>query len=68
MKYGFYTKLALTNIRKNRRIYVPYILTCILTIMMDYLVRSLSVNPGLEDMYGGSSIALTLGLGTRVKI
>ena len=66
MKYGFYTKLALTNIRKNRRIYVPYILTCILTIMMDYLVRSLSVNPGLEDMYGGSSIALTLGLGTRV--
>lgn len=66
MKYGFYTKLALTNIRKNRRIYVPYILTCILTIMMDYLVRSLSVNPGLEDMYGGSSIAVTLGLGTWV--
>lgn len=66
MKYGFYTKLALTNIRKNRRIYVPYILTCILTIMMDYLVRSLSVNPGLGDMYGGSSIALTLGLGTWV--
>ena len=33
---------------------------------MDYLVRSLSVNPGLGDMYGGSSIALTLGLGTWV--
>ena len=51
MKYGFYTKLAFTNIRKNRRIYVPYVFTCILTVMMYYLVRSLSVNPGLKEMY-----------------
>ena len=66
MKYGFYTKLAFTNIRKNRRIYVPYVFTCILTVMMYYLVRSLSVNPGLKEMYGGYSIASTLRLGTFV--
>lgn len=66
MKHGFYTKLAFTNIWKNRRIYVPYILTCILTVMMYYLVRSLSVNPGLKEMYGGYSIASTLRLGTSV--
>lgn len=66
MKYGFYTKLALTNIRKNRRIYVPYILTCILTVMMFYMVKSLSVNPGLKEMYGGNSVAVTLNLGTYV--
>lgn len=66
MKYGFYTKLAFTNMRKNRRIYVPYVFTCILTVMMYYLVRSLSVNPGLKEMYGGYSIASTLRLGTFV--
>lgn len=66
MKHGFYTKLAFTNIWKNRRTYVPYILTCILTVMMYYMVKSLSVNPGLRDMYGGSSVAVTLNLGTYV--
>lgn len=66
MKYGFYTRLAFTNMRKNGRIYVPYILTCILMIMMYYLITSLSRNPGLKEMYGGTSIASTLRLGTFV--
>lgn len=66
MKHGFYTRLAVTNIRKNRRTYIPYILTCILTVMMYYMVKSLSVNPGLGDMYGGGSVAVTLNLGTYV--
>lgn len=66
MKHGFYTRLAFTNIRKNRRTYVPYILTCILTVMMYYLITSLSQNPGLKEMYGGYAIASTLRLGTFV--
>ena len=50
MKKGFYLRLAGTNIRNNRRIYVPYILTCVFTVMVYYLVKSLSVNPGLASM------------------
>ncbi|MDO4313114.1 MAG: ABC transporter permease [Eubacteriales bacterium] len=66
MKHGFYTKLAFDNIRKNRRIYIPYILTGIFTVMMYYLVTSLSQNPGLNNMYGGNHVAFTLNFGTYI--
>lgn len=66
MKHGFYTKLAFTNIRNNRRVYIPYILTCIFTVMMYYLMLSLSKNPGLDEMYGGGYVAEMMGLGSHV--
>ena len=34
MKTGFYPKLAFDGIRKNRRMYVPFICTCIGMVMM----------------------------------
>lgn len=66
MKKGFYLRLAGTNIRNNRRIYVPYILTCVFTVMVYYLVKSLSVNPGLASMYGGDKVGYVLNLGTYI--
>ena len=30
----FYPKLALTNLKKNGKTYIPYLLTCVLTVMM----------------------------------
>lgn len=66
MKHGFYTKLAFTNIRNNRRVYIPYILTCIFTVMMYYLMLSLSKNPGFGDMYGGNYVSELMRLGSHV--
>lgn len=66
MKHGFYIKLALMNLRKNKKTYVPYILTCILTIMMYYMMKSLSLNPGIKQMIGAEVISYTLGLGNWV--
>lgn len=48
MNKGFYQKLALTNIKKNKQTYFPYMLTCICTIMMYYIVHSISINGGLN--------------------
>lgn len=45
----FYPKLALTNIQKNKKIFIPYILTSIFAIAMYYIVSSLSYNKGLEN-------------------
>lgn len=45
----FYPRLALTNIQKNKKIYIPYILTSIFTIAMYYIVSSLGNNQGLEN-------------------
>ena len=47
MSRSVYTKLALTNLKNNRKTYVPYVLTAIVTVMMYYILCGLA---------GGSSI------------
>ena len=59
MRKGFYWKLAAGNIRKNRKIYYPYLLTAVLTAMMLYVISSLSSNQSLG--YGNRLITLQLG-------
>lgn len=66
MNGTLYPKLALTNIRKNARTYIPYIITCILTIAMYYIMKSLSMNDGLSDVQGGYAIQEMLKLGNYV--
>ena len=39
MKMGFYPKIAWDGIKKNRRFYIPYILTCVGMIMMYYIIH-----------------------------
>lgn len=62
----FYARLAASNIRKNRQIYFPYIITCIITIAFYYIMKSLSLNDGLDSLYGGGTIRTTLGLGCNI--
>lgn len=50
MNRVFYPRLAINNIRKNMQIYFPYIVTCVLTIAMYYIMHSLSVNEGILEM------------------
>ena len=66
MNRFFYTRLAARNIRKNAGMYIPYICTCVLTIMMFYVIKSLSVNPGLEEVYGAAAIVILLNLGVYI--
>ncbi len=66
MKKRFFLKLAAENIKKNGKTYIPYMLTCILTVAMFYIVKSLSLNPGLENMLGGNFLHTTMGLGSGV--
>lgn len=66
MSHFFYMRLAAQNIRKNAGTYIPYICTCVITIMMFYVIKSLSVNPGLGGVYGGAAIFLILYLGVYV--
>lgn len=61
-----YPKLALTNIKKNSKVYIPYIFTCILTVMMHYMMCFLADNKALDTMSGGGMLKMTLALGTGV--
>ena len=49
-----YPRLAAGGIRRNGKLYVPYIMTCSLMTMMFYIVNFLSDNPFLDGMKGGS--------------
>lgn len=62
----FYPKLAVSNIAKNRRTYIPYILTATLTVTVFYLISSLSRNQGLNRLAGGDSIAALMSMGCWV--
>lgn len=52
--------------RKNGKIYVPYILTCIITVAMFYMIRSLSVNESIASMHGGRTVLYSLSLGSFI--
>ena len=61
-----YFHLASSGIRKNRKLYFPYILTCIGMVMMFYILHSLSYAPALRQMEGGNNVELVLSLGKIV--
>ncbi len=66
MKKGFYSKLAWTGIRRNKKLYTPYILTCIGMVMMFYIVSFLSISDILNSMPGGDTMQMMLGFGCGV--
>ena len=63
MKAGFYPRLALDGIKKNKRLYLPYVLICIGVIMMYYIVMFLQYTDAINYMPGSGTISATLNLG-----
>ena len=66
MKELLYFRLACSGIRKNRKLYVPYLLTVIGMVMMSYIMQALSYAPALHAMKGGSQLEAILSLGKIV--
>lgn len=60
MRKGFFPRLALSGIRKNRSIYYPYILTAVLTTAMMYIMGSLQ--NASTDYSGTLAFSLQLGI------
>lgn len=69
MNMSFYLTLAKTNIKKNSKHSIPFILTCICTIMMFYMMCFLTNNKGVSSTGGATGSMLlqeVLFLGTIV--
>lgn len=62
----FYPRLAVTNIKKNGKFYFPYILICITTIAMFYIISMLSFGKALDNMRGVDTLKLFMILGMIV--
>ncbi len=63
---GFYPKIALTNILRSRRFYLPYFLACTGTAAMFYVLCFLTWNEMLQTMPGSNDLGLILRLGVIV--
>lgn len=63
---NLYVKLAKTNIKNNRTLYLPYILSGIVTVAMFYLILFLNGNKGLDHMPGVVQLRMIFALGVAV--
>lgn len=63
MKFGFYPKLAADGIRKNKKMYLPYILTSIGMVTMFYIVIFLQYDGMLQNVYGSDIVITALNFG-----
>lgn len=63
MRSLFYPKLAWQNLGKNRRSYISYMITCVITIAMFYIISALAQASQLDQLYGIAEIRFFLQYG-----
>lgn len=66
MNIGFYPKLAWTGIQKNRKLYLPYLLTCAGMVSMHYIISFLSDGENLQGIAGAGTIQGMMQLGSYI--
>ena len=64
MRHKLYPRLAWQGITKNKRLYLPFLLTCVGMVMMTYILLSLASSPVLKTFPGGDVMPMILGLGS----
>lgn len=62
MRKSVYAKLAVTNIKKNRSTYIPYMLTCIVCIAMMYMMFFIYGNEGVLTLQAGGTVQMVLAM------
>ena len=63
---GFFPRLALVNIARNRRFYGPYLLSCGGTAAMYYVLRYLTWSPVLAAVRGAAYLQSMMAIGCFV--
>ena len=61
-----YCRLAITNLKNNRRFYLPYILMGMVSVIMFYSMRAIQGNDGLSLMRGSALLVSVLGFGVII--
>ena len=66
MTHKLYPRLAWQGITKNKRLYLPFLLTCVGMVTMTYILLSLASSPILRTFPGGDIMPMILGMGSFV--
>ncbi|CYU83040.1 TPA: FtsX-like permease family protein [Streptococcus suis] len=64
--FGLTVRLALTNLKKNRKLYFPYALMTIVSTAIAYIFASLAFHPDLGQVKGADGVTMVLGFGMIV--
>ncbi|HEL2551621.1 ABC transporter permease [Streptococcus suis] len=64
--FGLTVRLALTNLKKNRKLYFPYALMTIVSTAIAYIFASLAFHPDLGQVKGANGVIQVLGFGMIV--
>ncbi|MCL4934027.1 ABC transporter permease [Streptococcus suis] len=64
--FGLTVRLALTNLKKNRKLYFPYALMTIVSTAIAYIFASLAFHPDLGQVKGAEGVTMVLGFGMIV--
>lgn len=62
----FFGRLALSNLKRNRRFYYPYVLACAVTIAMFYIIMALNAGHTLDSFKGEMILRSYMAMGAIV--
>ncbi|MCI8484425.1 MAG: ABC transporter permease [Lachnospiraceae bacterium] len=68
MNRFFYGKLAFSNLRKNGRLYLPYIIAAIGVGAIYYIMMAITGDKGINEMPGSADLRIILALGCGVIV
>ena len=66
MPRNFTLKLAVSNLKKNRKLYMPYIIASIIMIAVIYIMSFLSNSKDLANFRGANYVTLSMLLGNII--
>ena len=68
MSAGLFTRLAADGIKKNKKLYIPYIISLAGMVAISYVLYYLTEAPAITRMRGASVLAVVMALGKIVMV
>ena len=62
------SSLAVSNLKKNRTLYVPFSIASITMMVITYILLALSTNKTILQSSGGSTVVMALGFGVVIML
>lgn len=68
MRSGFYLKLACSNLKRNRGVYMPFVFASALMVLVYYVFGVITDNPGMANVPSSETLNLIMRIGGVVAI
>ena len=62
------SSLAVSNLKKNRTLYIPFSIATITMMVITYILMALSTNKTILQSNGGNTVVMALGFGVVIML